>query len=194
MPPSGPYKKVRSLRESIGAGTPPWSSNLEQMSVFLGAESLICNVVTLCRPTIFQNGEHEHLITPAGHTNYEQSTAAHPILCAGRIAGALLISSTQKNYFVSQVSTDLIQRYADLIALAFDPHEFYSSEQIALSIMPPPEEQRAILANFRQLVSQTIRDAAQKNQQMSSTQANLLVWQKLEDEFLNRPTPKSISI
>lgn len=194
MPPSGPYKKVRSLRESVGVGTPPWPSNLEQMAVFLGAESLICNVVTLCRPTIFQDSEHEPLITPAGRTNYEQSTAAHPILFAGRIAGALLVSSTQKNYFVSQVSTDLIQRYADLIALAFDPQEFYSLEQIALSIMPPPEEQRATLANFRQLVSQAIRDAAQKNQLVSSTEADLLVWQKLENEFLDRSIPKSIYI
>ena len=188
MPPSGPHNKVRSLRESIGLGTPPWSGNLEPMAVFLGAESFICNVVTLCRPIIFQDLEHGDLMTPAGRINYERSTAAYPILFAGRIAGALLVSSTQKNYFLSQASTDLIQHYADLVALAFDPQEFYSPEQIALSIMPPPEEQRASLANFRQLVYQTMHTAAQNNQQMSNTQADLLVWQRLEDEFLKFPT------
>jgi hypothetical protein len=196
MPPSGPYNKVRSLRECFGLGTPPWSGNLEQTAVFLGAESLICNVVTLCRPAIFQDLEYEYeqQITPTGRINYERSAVAHPILFAGRIAGALLVSSTQKKYFLSQVSTDLIQRYADLVALAFDPQEFYSPEQIALSIMPSPEEQRVSLAKFRQLVYQTMRDAAQKNQLVSNTQASLLVWQRLEDEFLGFPTLTSAYI
>lgn len=193
MPPSGPYNKVRSLRESVGVGTPPWPSNLEPTAVFLGAESLICNVVTLCRPTIFQDIEHEHLITPTVHQEYEQSTAAHPILFAGRVAGILQVSSTQKNFFLSRVSTDLIQSYADLVALAFDPQEFYVPEQIALSIMPSPEDQKASLAKFRQLVFQLMREAAQKNQLVNNTQADLLVWQKLEDEFLEIPALRSTS-
>jgi hypothetical protein len=188
MPPSGPYNKVRSLRENIGLGTPPWSGNLEQTAVFLGAESLISNVVTLCRPIVFRDLEYEHLITPTGHINYERSAAAHPILFAGRIAGALQVSSTQKNYFLSQANIDLIQRYADLVALAFDPQEFYSSEQIVLSIMPSPEKQRASLTNFRQLVYQTMHATDQKNQRARNTQADLLVWQKLEEAFLSFPT------
>ena len=184
MPPSGPYNKVRSLRESVGLGTPPWPGNMEQTAVFLGAESLACNAVTLCRPIIVQDVEQECLTTSAGWIEYERSAAAYPILFAGRVAGVLLVSSTQKNYFLWQVSTDLIQRYADLLALAFDPQEFYAPEQIALFIMPPPEEQKASFAKFRHLVSQTMRDAAQKNQLVSNTQADLLVWQRLEDELL----------
>ena len=191
MPPSGPYNKVRSLRESVGLGTPPWPSNLEQTAVFLGAESLACNVVTLCRPIIVQDIEQECLTMSAGWVEYERSTAVYPILYAGRVAGVLLVSSTQKNYFLSQVNTDLIQRYADLVALAFDPQEFYALEQFALSIMPPPEEQKASFAKFRHLVSQTMRDAAQKNQLLSNTQADLLVWQRLEDELLKIPVLRS---
>ena len=194
MPPSGPYNKVRSLRENIGLGTPPWPSNLEQTTVFLGAESLVSNVVVLCRPVIIQDIEQEQLIILTGHTAYKQSTAIHPILLAGRIAGVLLISSTQKNYFLSQNSIDLIQSYVDLVALAFDSQEFYAPEQIALSIMPSPEQQKASLAMFRHLVSQTMRDAAQKNQSISNTQANLLVWQKLENELLGMPDLKSTPI
>jgi hypothetical protein len=194
MPPSGPYNKVRSLRENIGLGTPPWPGNLEQTAVFLGAESLASNVVVLCRPAIIQDVEQEQLIMPTGHTAYEQSTAIHPILFAGRIAGVLLVSSTQKNYFLSQGSIDLIQSYVDLVALAFDSQEFYAPEQIALSIMPSPEQQKASFAKFRHLVSQTMRDAAQKNQSISNTQANLLVWQKLENELLEIPVFKSTPI
>jgi hypothetical protein len=194
MPPSGPYNKVRSLRENIGLGTFPWPGNLEQTAVFLGAESLASNVVVLCRPVIIQDVEQEQLIMPTGHTAYEQSTTIHPILFAGRIAGVLLVSSTQKNYFLSQGSTDLIQSYVDLIALAFDSQEFYAPEQIALSTMPSPEQQKASLAKFRHLARQTMHDAAQKNQSISNTQANLLVWQKLENELLETSAIKSTPI
>jgi hypothetical protein len=194
MPPSGPYHKVRSLRECVGLGTPPWTSNLEQTAVFLGAESLAHSVVTLCRPTLVQNIEQERMLLPTRHEAYERSTAVYPILFAGRVAGVLLISSTQKNFFLSQASMDLIQHYADLVALAFDSPEFYAPEQIALSIMPSPEEQRTSFAQFRHLVAQTIRDTAQKNLPVSNIQANLLVWQKLEDKFASDPIITSKSI
>jgi len=184
MPPSGPYNKVRSLRESVGLGTPPWSGNLEQTALFLGAESLACDVVTLCRPTIVQDIEEECLIRPTGRVEYERSVAMYPILFAGRVAGVLLVCSTQKRYFLLQVCTDLIECYADLVALAFDSQEFYAPEQIALCIMPSPEVQKASFAQFRRLVSQTMRDAAQKNQLVSNVQANMLVWQRLEEELI----------
>jgi len=183
MPPSGPYNKVRSLRESVGLGTPPWPGNLEQTAVFLGAESLACSVVTLCRPTIVQDIEQERLLRPAGDREYKRSAAIYPILFAGRTAGVLLVSSTQKHSFLSQASMDLLQRYADLVALAFDSQEFYAPEQIALSIMPSPEDQKASFAQFRHLVSQTMRNTTPKNQLVSNIQADLLVWQKLEDDF-----------
>lgn len=41
--------KVRSLRESMGVGTPPWPGDLEHQAMFLGAESLAGYVVTNCR-------------------------------------------------------------------------------------------------------------------------------------------------
>ncbi len=37
--------KIRSLRESLGRGTPPWNRELEQRTLFLGAESLSGYVV-----------------------------------------------------------------------------------------------------------------------------------------------------
>src|SRR5207302_1764603 len=64
MPPSGPYNKVRSLRESVGLGTPPWPGNMEQTAMFLGtranctlyhatarrAKGLLCKVPPPCLP------------------------------------------------------------------------------------------------------------------------------------------------
>jgi hypothetical protein len=184
MPRSGPHKKVRSLRESVGFATPPWSGNLEQQAKFLGAESLAGNVVTLCRPGIIQNLDAEHTIMPYSRTELEKSAAVYPILYAGRIAGVFLVSSTQYNYFLSQARTSLIQKYADLLALAFEPEDFYQPEDIALHVMPSHEEQEHSFAQFRQLIADTMIDAASRNQPANNIQADWKVWQKLEEDLL----------
>jgi hypothetical protein len=191
MPPSGPYHKVRSLRESVGLGTPPWSGNLEQTAMFLGAESLAGNVVTLCRQRILQNIDEENAFLPASRVEYEKSAAVAPILYAGRIGGVLLISSTQPNCFNLPVKTELIQRYADLVALAFEPEDFYTPEQIALCVMPSHGEQKIYFANFRQLVAETMLYASANKQSLNNIQADIMVWQKLEEELLRLPTLKT---
>ncbi len=184
MPPSGPYHKVRSLRESVGLGTPPWTGNLEQKAMFLGAESLAGNVVTLCRPGIIENLDEEHNLMPASRVEHEKSAAIYPILYAGRIAGVFLVSSTQYNHFLSQARTALVQHYADLVALAFEPEDFYAPEDIALSMMPSHEEQKPYFAKFRQLVAYTMIDGASKSQPLNNIQADEKVWQELEEELL----------
>ncbi len=187
MPPSGPYRKVRSLRESIGLGTPPWIGNLEQNAMFLGAESLAGNVVTLFRPGIIQNLDETHSLLPTARVEYEKSVAIYPILYSGRTAGVLLVSSTEINYFLSQARNELVQYYADLIALAFEPDDFYTPEQVALCVMPSHKEQKEYFANFRQLVAETMLYAAARNQPVNTIQADILVWQKLEEELLKLP-------
>lgn len=187
MPPSGPYHKVRSLRESVGLGTPPWSGNLEQTAMFLGAESLAGHVLTLCRPGIIQNLDEEYSIMPASRVEHEKSAAIYPILYEGRIAGVLLLSSAQYNYFLSQARLNLIQQYADLLALAFEPEDFYTPEQIALNVMPSHEEQKAYFIQFRQLVANTMLEAATRNAPVNNLEADMLVWQKLENELLKIP-------
>lgn len=193
MPPSGRYRKVRSLRESVGLGTPPWSGNLEQTAMFLGAESLAGNVVTLCRPYILQNIDEKNAFLPASRVEYEKSAAVAPILYAGRIGGALLVSSTQPHYFDVQVKTELIQCYADLIALAFEPEDFYAPEQIALCVMPLHDEQKTYFTNFRQLVAETMLYATANKQPLNNIEADILVWQRLEEKLLRLPALKLTS-
>jgi hypothetical protein len=48
MPPT-PDGKIRSLRESVGLGTGPWNSGMEEKSLLLGAESLAGYVTASCR-------------------------------------------------------------------------------------------------------------------------------------------------
>ena len=187
MPPSGPHKKVRSLREVVGQGTHPWSGNLEQQAMFLGAESLSGNVVTLCRPGIIQNLDEEHNLMPAARVDDERSAAIYPILYAGRIAGVLLISSAQYNHFLLQTRTALAQCYADLIALSFETEDFYAPEDIALCVMPSHKEQKQYFAKFRQLIANTMIDAASRNRPVNNIEADQIVWQRLEEELLQLP-------
>ncbi len=181
MPPSN-GNKVRSLRESVGQGTPPWSGDLEQQGMFLGAESLAGYAVTTCRLSAIQDIRQELSPLPAHQIPNEISAAAHPILFTGRIAGCLLISSTQTNYFLSPSRLSLIQCYANLIALAFDTEEFYDSKDIDLHVMPSHEVQKNYFRNFRHQVTQVM-----KQQPVPNRQAEEIVWQQLEEEMVQLP-------
>jgi hypothetical protein len=178
MPPSN-GNKVRSLRESVGQGTPPWSGDLEQQAMFLGAESLAGYAVTTCRPAAIQNILQDRSPLPAHQIPFELSAAAHPILFTGRIAGCLLISSTQTNYFLSPSRLSLIQCYADLVALAFDTGEFYDPQDIDLHMMPSHEIQKDYFYNFRYRVTQVMQQ-----QPVHNRQAQEIVWQQLEEDLL----------
>ena len=185
LPPPGSHK-VRSLRESVGVGTPPWPGDLEQQALFLGAESLAGYAVSLCRPSGNQNiGEGSNLV-PTHPGEYEKSAVAFPILYAGRTAGCLLVSSTQIDYFHSPARLALVQSYADLIALAFGAEDFYDPQDIELQVIPHYTIQRQYFANFRQRVANTMIQAAQKQHPVNNLQAEQKVWQELEEELLQR--------
>jgi GAF domain-containing protein len=186
MPPSS-GGRIRSLRESLGQGTPPWEGDLEQKAIFLGAESLAGYVVTTGRPAAVDDLREEATLLPAYQTEHEVSAAAHPILYANRIAGCLLFSSTQPNYFLSSSRLLLIRGYTHLISLAFDPMEFYEPQLIQLGVMPPLEVQRKYLAGFRKLVLKLMRDSTGTPQPLTNFQAEQLAWQQLEETLLQLP-------
>jgi hypothetical protein len=186
MPRSGPYDKVRSLREKIGLGTPPWSGNLEQKALFLGAESLSGNVVTTFHPQVIDDLDQEHSLMPTSRIEEEKSCAIYPLLFSGRVAGVLLVSSTQFYHFRPHWRAELVEQYANLIALAFEPKDFYSTDDIALSIMPPQEEQKRFFGNFRLRVAEMMITAARKGQPLNPLEAEERVWQFLENELLER--------
>jgi len=182
MPPSH-EGKIRSLRESVGLGTPPWEADLETKGMFLGAESLAGYVVTTCHEEAVQNLVTDTTLLPAYQTEYEVSAMAVPILHANRIAGCLLLSSTQPDYFLASERRALIQGYTYLITLAFEPDEFYPPECVELSIMPPLEVQQKYFTTFRQRVNNTMRASADTHHPFTGIQAEQKVWQQLEEEL-----------
>jgi transcriptional regulator with XRE-family HTH domain len=185
MPPSTD-KKIRSLRESVGRGTPPWESNLDQQAILLGAESLAGNAVSLIRLVVNQDLSEEHSLSPGYHGQGEESAAAAPIMLEGKVAGCLLISSSQKNYFQQSRQT-LIESYADLIAVAFESSEFYDIRQIELGLVPFQDVQKLYLSSFRQRLSETMIQATKNQQPLTIFEAEQIVWQQFEAEMLRLP-------
>ena len=181
-PPTG-ENKVRSLRGNVRQGTLPLSNTLETEPIFLGAESLSGIVVTSCHPLTIQNIEEFPLLkrnlAPA-----LASATAYPILRRGRIGGCLVFTSTQTNYFTS-ARLNLVQQYANLIALAFEPEQFYDPKRIDLGVMPPSLAQKPYFAQFRHRVAEAMRRSTQQAHSINSIQAEQLVWQQLEEELLH---------
>ena len=112
---------------------------------------------------------------------------ATPLLYANRVVGCLLISSTQTNYFLSPARLSLVNGYTNLLALAFEPQEFYPPEQISLCVMPSLEVQRAFFATFRQRLQTIMKESYSSANPLTSVQGEQLVWQQLEEELINLP-------
>lgn len=190
MPP-GSDGKIHSLLESVGQGTPPWRADLEQEAIFLGAESLAGYVVTSCRPNLVQNLGREHYQLPASWAEHELSATAFPILYTNGVAGCVLVSSTQPDFFDSSSRFTLISDYTQLIALAFKPEQFYPPECVGLQVLPSFDAQRVLLASFRERVIALMTEAANKERPLTRTQAEQLVWQQLEEQLIHISSSKT---
>jgi len=177
--------KIRSLRESVGLGSPPWGGDLEEKALLLGAESLAGHVTVSCRLEQIGDLRTNKTFLPAYQVEHEVSAVACPIMYACRVAGCLLLSSTQVDYFVPEARLQLIRGYAHLVSLAFTPDEFYNPEDIALHIMPPPQRQQEHFDGFRRRVLQRMQSLSDSERRISSTDAEQQEWQKIEATLLH---------
>ena len=174
---------VRSLREQVGHGTSPWGLNLEQQAVLLGSESMAGFTVMNGRPLIRQNQQEHEGRFPAHWTEWEVGAAAYPIQRAGAIAGSFVVSSQQPNYFLP-FREKLIEQYSELLALAFEPEEFYPLDVINLYEMPVYTSQRASLATLHKRAIKLMQEAVLKNEILPLNRATELAWQQIEELFL----------
>lgn len=170
---------IRSLRESVAYATPPWQSDIGQKGMFLGAESLAGYCVAACRGVENNDVRNQASPLPAHQVPYELSAAAYPLLLSGKVAGCLLVSSTQPNFFLSQFRLNLIHNYANMIALLFEPDQFYDLDALQLHVMPPHSEQIEHFGDFRQRVIEAMR-----NGQMTNAEAEQMIWEEMEEKFL----------
>lgn len=181
MPPNA-SGRVLSLREIGGMGTHPWKRDLEQKMFFFGAESLVGLAVGRCSSCVV-NSRNELTFYPAHWTEYENSAAALPILRHARVAGGLVASSAREGFFTSG-PVAILEYYADLASLLFEPEDFYASESIQLRIMPLYHRQTPLFRDFNQRVSRKFTEALGEGRQLTLYEARLAVWQDLETELL----------
>lgn len=181
------YPYIRSLRESVATGTPPWPGNLDQQSMFLGAESLAGLCVSSCREVQNNDIRSNINLLPAHQVDFELSAATAPILLSGRCAGCMLVSSTQPDFFLSQNRLAFIRNYANLLALAFEPHEFYEPDSIRLEIMPLHSVQRTYFGDFHRRVLEIAAETKRPPQQ-----AEQILIEELEETFLEIERKKQV--
>ncbi|HJT59054.1 MAG TPA: helix-turn-helix transcriptional regulator [Ktedonobacteraceae bacterium] len=173
---------IRSLCERMGVGTGSWDSRVGWRLFFLGAESLAGWTVGRGEPGVVQNMDQGEGLLPFRRTPYEKSAAAWPLQRAGKLAGCLLVSSAQINYF-TPLRLSSIEIYANTLALSFRDEEFYDLRQIALHEMPLLSQQEAstIFAQLRERIASLRRERAF---QISEAEAECLALQQIEAELL----------
>jgi transcriptional regulator with XRE-family HTH domain len=183
MPPSE-RGKIHSLRECVGRGTAPWRPHLEQQPILLGSESLAGHAVHTSH-VITNPHLDDALGLAAGYRDrWEASAVAAPITRAGLIAGSLLVSSTQVAFF-QEYHLRLIQNYAELLALAFEPGAFYETSSIDLWPLPFAAQQRPYIDNFAKRVTALMVDSKKRGEHLTLRQAEQLIWQRIEKELFS---------
>ncbi|HTK10212.1 MAG TPA: helix-turn-helix transcriptional regulator [Ktedonobacteraceae bacterium] len=179
--------KVRSLREYIGQATPPWNRDAESKIMFLGMESLAGFVVTSGRSQAIEKRQKNISRFSVQWVDWEESAMAYPIMRSDRIAGCLLVSSVHPEYFTFPHRQKLIQYYAELLSVIFEPENFYPLADIDLGYMPEYKVQYPHIATFRQRTANMMIA-----RQVNVTEAEHLVWQEIEEELLRKPLPSEI--
>lgn len=177
--------KVNSLREVCGFGTPPWNRDLRQHTIFLGAESLCGVAVMQSRLVTVHDRQAPHDLIPAHWVTYEQCAAAYPLLHQARTAGCLLVSGAHPRQ-LTETHLNVMQSYANLLALAFSPTEFFDLQDVELLPMPPYDVQTAYFEHFQQRVTQKLTQAAATSHSITLYEAQEQVWQEIEAELLAR--------
>jgi hypothetical protein len=88
--------------------------------------------------------------------------------------------------FTSSLLT-VLEYYADLAALLFEPEDFYPGTAIHLRVMPPYDRQSPFFHNFNQRTSRKFTEMLNEGRQITLQEARLAVWQDLETELLAFP-------
>ncbi len=176
-------RKVRSLRITQSRATPPWAGKVENRTVLLGAESQAGQALISAQPIIVNSQQMRYELYASHAFPAEGSVVVYPILQSEKTAGCLCVTSIQTQYFM-QERLELIQAYTHLLALAFEPEDFFDLQEIELGLMPPNESQQESLIKFQQRVTQIIKQAGQQGCILTRPQAEILAWQEIEEEFL----------
>jgi transcriptional regulator with XRE-family HTH domain len=131
---------VHSLREFAIRGSPPWLYTSE-IKGFLGGTTLAGNAVSMQRPLIWSDAQ-KSMRLPVEVDEFEHSAYAAPLVRGNRVAGVLIVSSTQSTFFQDPGRCEAVIEYAQLLTIGLHPHEFQPISKLHLRPMPPLKVQR----------------------------------------------------
>src|SRR5258708_27380706 len=125
---------IHSLYEAEMRGQKPWAFALDSKA-YLGSTTLAGAAVMLQRVQVWSKKDEEARI-PVGLDGNECSSCAAPVLRSGRLAGVLIVSSTQADFVRNPAVPRAIGDYAHLLAAALLDGDFYPTSLIKLVPMP----------------------------------------------------------
>ncbi len=173
---------IHSLREAAMRGNYPWPFSLESRA-YLGSTTLAGSAATLQRLQTWDNlGNEERLQVDIDE--HERSAAACPVMYASRIAGVLIISSTQPGFFTDPMACQAVTEYAQLLSLAFQNEDFYPCSLLNLRPMPEVKWQRAEIG--RSYVNRIIAYARKHMIARQDAEKHVLTEMEREFEELGR--------
>jgi hypothetical protein len=152
------------------------------MPLFRGMETLEGYVVLTGRTFSIPDAREDTSYLPVSQIDTAGSLVVCPLLRADRVAGCFQIVSTQVNYF-TPARLRSIQIYRQLLGLAFFDEAFYARTTLDLRVMPPADEQQALLAGFRQRVFAHLNEGRMRQETMTLLQAEQSVWRQIADEL-----------
>jgi hypothetical protein len=168
---------IHSLREAAMHGNPPWPFDIESKA-YLGSTTLAGTAVTMQRMLVWNSvGSGDRLQVEVD--DFEASACAVPVTRGNRIAGALIVSSTQPTLFNDPMASQAVLEYAQLLAIALSEADFQPHSRLNLRPFPDLKSQREQIT--RSYVGR-ILTYARKNG-TSRTEAELLVRAEMEKEF-----------
>ncbi|HTK08531.1 MAG TPA: hypothetical protein VL485_15295 [Ktedonobacteraceae bacterium] len=168
---------IHALREAAMRGHEPWPFTLESRA-YLGSTSLAGMAATLRRMQIWNESENENRLQ-FEVDEHERSVCATPVVRGSRIAGALIVSSTNADFFRQPMACQAIGEYAQLLALALHERDFQPFSLLHLRPMPGLAWQRAEL--MQNYVQRTVTHT--RRYQSSRQEAERAIEREMELEF-----------
>jgi hypothetical protein len=168
---------IHALREMAMRGNEPWPFVLKSRA-YLGSTSMAGATATLRRMQAWNENESENR-SQVEVDEYERSACAAPVVRGRRIAGTLIVSSTDADFFRHSMACQAVEEYAQLLALALHERDFQPFSALRLRPMPGLAWQRAEL--MQNYVPRIIAYARQH--QSSRQEAERIVEREMELEF-----------
>jgi transcriptional regulator with XRE-family HTH domain len=168
---------IHALYEAEMRGQTPWPFALD-FKAYLGSTTLAGTAAMLQRVYTWSRMDEEAR-HPVGLDDNEHSSCAAPVMRGGRLAGVLIVSSSQGDFVRNAAIPRAIGDYAHLLAAGMQDSDFYPVSLVQLVPMPELKWQRERISNM--YLNRVVEYA--RKQCLSFNEAEQQVLQDLEDEF-----------